>query len=463
MLPPMGPATAPSPGPRRRLSALRHRSYALFWAANVVSRTGTQMRDVALPWQLYLLTRSPLALGLLGAFRVAPVIALALGGGMVADAFDRRRVLLATQTVMTALSAALALLTYLGVLAPGGAANHTAAALIYLIVALNGAASAFDNPSRNALVVNLLPPEDLPNGLALNILGWQTASVVGPAVGGLLLGWTSIETVYTVDAVSFLAVIGALLVVRPRAPQRGAAADRGAAAEGGASPAGDGTVGEAAAASEPKPEVSLGAIKEAVAFLRTRPVLVWLMVVDFLATFFAGSMGLLPIFAADVFHIGARGLGWLTSAPAVGAVLASLWLSLRPPAERYGPLVLGAIVVYGASIAGFGVVGSFPVALALLAVSGAADTVSTVVRNIVRQTFVPDAMRGRLNSISMIFFMGGPQLGDFEAGVVAKLVSARFSVASGGIACVLSAVVVAALAPVLRNLRAEDRPGAERS
>ena len=401
-----------------RFPALRHRDFALLWVANIVSRIGTQMRDVALAWQIYLLTKSPVALGLLGAARVVPMILLALGGGVAADALDRRRLLITTQSIIALTSVGMALATR------GGWATPP---LLYAMVGVAAAATAFDNPARQSLVVNLLPKADLTNGLTLGIMGWQVATVVGPAVGGVLLAAVSIEAIYWIDAVSFLAVIVALTIISPRQ-------DAGAPAEG-------------------RGRLSLRAVAEGFGFLKTRPALVWLMFLDFLATFFAGSMLLLPIFADRVFAAGERGLGLLTSAPAVGSLIASGWLSTRPPIQRQGVAVLGAVVCYGASIALFGLTTSLPLALLLLALSGAADTVSTVVRQVVRHTLTPDHLRGRMTSINMIFFMSGPQLGEVEAGLVAAAFSARISVVSGGLACVLLAVLVASLAPRLRRLR----------
>jgi MFS family permease len=411
---------------RSRLPALQHRDFAIFWAAHVVSRIGTQMREVALGWHLYVLTRSPLALGLLGAFRVAPIVVLALGGGVVADAFDRRRLMLITHSLFLLASAALAWFTAEGRATPG---------LLYGMVALSAAAAAFDNPARQALTVNLLPERDLSNGLTLSILGWQLATVIGPAIGGILLAVTSIEVIYAVDAASFLAVLGALMVVRPRF---------GLAANGAMKVAG-------------AAGVSFKAVVEALRFLRKKPVLVWLMVTDFAATFFAGSLQQLPIFAEEIFKVGTKGLGLLTSAPAVGALIASAWMSSRPPVRRYGVTVLGAVLVYGVCVAGFGLSSYFPLALALLAGSGAADTVSTVVRQVVRQTLTPDELRGRMTGINMMFFVGGPQLGEVESGVVAKLTgSVRAAVVSGGILCIFASALIAALAPGLRKLRRED-------
>ncbi|HVY49758.1 MAG TPA: MFS transporter, partial [Minicystis sp.] len=358
-----------------------------------------------------------LSLGLIGAARVVPIVVLALGGGVAADAFDRRRIMLATQTVMALASAALAATTYAGVARPW---------LIYALIGVSGAATAFDSPARQTLVTNLLPREDLENGLTISITGFQVATTAGPALGGLLLAATNVETVYAVDAVSYVALLAALVVVRPR-PE--VTARR--------------TVG-----------VGAGALREAVAFLKKERVIVWLMVLDFAATFLAGAMQLMPFFANDVYHAGARGLGWLLSAYPLGALACSLVLSSLRPIRRQGAAVLVAILVYGAAIGAFGAVTTLPRALALLAVAGAGDTVSTVIRQVVRQTLTPDEMRGRMTGFNMVFFIGGPQLGEVEAGAIAELVGARASVVAGGVACVVVAGLVAAFVPLVRTLTA---------
>jgi MFS family permease len=408
-----------------RFAALRHRDFTLFWLSNVVSRIGTQMRDVALAQQLYVLTHSPLALGLMGASRFLPIVILALGGGVAADALDRRRIMLATQSILAVTSASMALLTWRGWMTTG---------MAYGFVALSAAANAFDGPARQTIVPNLLPDEDLPNGLTLSWLGIQVATTVGPALGGLMLDATSFQAIYALDAISYAAVLVALRSIRTR---KEAARDQPSTEAPGA-----------------RARLTLGALVDGLRFLRHKPVLIWLMVLDFGATFFAGSLLLLPIFANEIFAVGPRGLGWLLSAPSAGALIASAWLAFRPPIERYGRAVLGSVLVYGVCIAAFGLTHSYPLALLFLAASGAADTVSTVVRQVVRQTFTPDALRGRMTGVNMIFFIGGPQLGEVEAGAVAELSSVRASVVSGGLLCVLVALSLGAAVPLLRRLKA---------
>jgi MFS family permease len=198
-------------------------------------------------------------------------------------------------------------------------------------------------------------------------------------------------------------------------------------------------------------QVSASAMLEGLRFLRGMPLIWSTMLLDFIATFFAGSLLLLPIFADQLFHVGPRGLGLLYAAQPLGAVLMGAALSVRPPIRRQGPALLWSVAAYGASVALFGLSPWFWASFVLLAISGAADTVSAIIRNIIRHTLTPDELRGRMSSVVMIFFMGGPQLGEVEAGAVAKVLGARFSVASGGALCVLAAAAVAGLMPALRR------------
>ncbi|MEJ7729690.1 MAG: MFS transporter [Polyangiaceae bacterium] len=403
-----------------RLPALAHRDFVLLWVGNIVSRTGTQMRDVALAWQVYLLTRSEVAVGMLAACRVVPILLLAIAGGVVADAVDRRRLMIVTQAILAGTSVLLALATR------GGWASPP---LLYLLVGLASTATAFDNPARQSLTVNLLPPDALANGITLGIVGWQTATTIGPAIGGLILA-RSIEAIYWIDAVSFSGVIVALLVMRHRHPPRV-----------------EGSPGL-------RERISVRAAIEGFRFLLGMPALMWLMAIDFLATFFGGATLLMPFFADQVFHVGPQGLGLLNSAPATGSLLASLVLLWRKPVERQGMAVIVAAALYGLCMALFGVTDHFALALGLLAGAGAADTVSTVVRQVVRQTMTPDALRGRMTSITMMFFMSGPQLGEVEASLVAAATSVRVSALTGGLACVLCALSIGLCARSVRALRA---------
>ena len=382
------------------------------------------MQVVAINWHVYLLTKSPLALGFVGLTRVVPIIVFSLWGGVIADRRDRRRVMIATQTAMTAVALALAAATFL---------HRETLWLLYALNAAGAAAVAFDSPSRQALIPRLVPPEDLPGALSLNLSVFQTALIGGPALSGLLIaqggsGTRGLAIIYLLNAVSFLAVIFVLVTMRTSGAPETAAG---------------------------KVEMS-DALAEGLRFVFTTPIMVWTMGLDFLATFFSGATSLLPIFADQVLHVGARGYGILAAAPAIGALAGALYLSIRPLPDRQGRIFLWAVIAYGASTVVFGLSRSFWLTLLALGGVGLADAISTVIRQTIRQFVTPDRLRGRMTSINMIFFMGGPQLGELEAGFVASLFASTVlgvtvSVVSGGIATMAITAAIAAAAPVVRG------------
>jgi MFS family permease len=411
----------------RPYRVLRHRDFRLLWASQLVSLTGTQMQTVALQWHVYLLTRSALALGFFGLTRVVPIVVFSLVGGVTADRVDRRRVMLVSQTVMLLGSAALSLATWTGT---------ESLLFLYGANALLAAATAFDSPARQALVPRLVPVAELPAALSLNLTMFHAAFIVGPAIAGLMIAGTGVPAghvaalaataaarqsprlalIYAVNALSFLGVIVTLVMLRTS----------GAVAPG----TGAG-------------EHPLAALRKGLAFVFGTPIMVWTTGLDFLATFFAGSLSLLPIFADQVLHVGPAGYGWLAAAPAIGALVGALYTSWRHLPLRQGRLLLASV-------------GAYWLTFAALAFSGLADLVSTVIRQALRQLLTPDELRGRMTSVNMIFFMGGPQLGELEAGIVASLfasaaVGVTVSVVSGGIGTILLAGVVGVAAPVVRD------------
>ncbi len=412
-----------------RFPALRSRNYRLLWLGQGVSGVGSTMQVWAINWQLYALTHHALALGLIGLFRVVPIILFSLIGGTVADAWDRRKVMLATQTTLALVAAALGLLTV---------THQMTAAHIYLLTVIGAAAMAFDNPARQALIPSLVPRADFASAIALNSIVFRTATIAGPMAAGLLIARGGLGDTYWINAASFLAVIAALLLMRMPA---------------GASPT------EADAGPEPeKARVSVEALTEGLRFVWQTPILVWTLSLDFLATFFSSANALMPIFARDILHAGARGYGVLAAAEAVGALGAGLVLSLGRPIVRQGKVVLWAVVAYGLATVVFGASRLFWLSWLALAAVGVADSVSTVLRQTIRQLVTPDRLRGRMTSVNMIFFMGGPQLGELEAGLAATWLGSPWSVIVGGLGCLLTVALVAARAPLLRGYRA---PGAE--
>ena len=399
----------------------------------MVSFTGSMMQNAALLWHVSLLVppeRKGLALGLVGAVRVVPIVVFSLISGVVADAWDRRRLMLFTQVAATVVAAALGVLAFLGV---------ASVVPIYVLAALGAAVGAFDLPARNALVPSLVPREHLPNAISLNTIMFQTASVVGPSLGGILIAAAGVGWVYVANAFSFGFVIVALLLMRD-VPARQPSAPGG------------------------RDDVSLHAAVEGLRFVFRSPLIRSTMLLDFFATFFSSATALLPIFAQDILRVGAKGYGWLYAAPAAGALATSaVMVPMTERIERRGVTLLWAVAGYGLATAVFGLSRSFWLTFLCLALTGATDTVSMVIRNIVRQLETPDRLRGRMTGVNMVFFNGGPQLGELEAGAVANWLGASFSVVSGGIGCLVSTGWIAAATPALRQYKRDSSIGSRDS
>ena len=367
------------------------------------------MQLVAINWHVYLLTKDPLALGLVGLFRGVPIIICSLAGGVVADAVDRKRAMIVTQTLMLLTAALLTAETMAGLKSVWP---------IYMLSGIAAAAQAFDTPARQALMPTLVPDEDFPNAVSLGVIVFNVAIIVGPAIAGFILAETGPAIIYGVNALSFLAVIGALIAMR--------------------------TSGKPDLQRGRREALSFRALKEGLRFVWQTPIIVQTMTLDFAATFFGSATLLLPIFAQERLHVGARGYGFLAAAPAIGSVLTALTMARLGTLRRQGRLVVASVAVFGVATAVFGISTVYWLSLLMLATLGAADTVSTVLRQTIRQLVTPNPLRGRMTSINMMFFMGGPQLGELEAGALAKLIGAPFSVVVGG----MGALICAALAAV---------------
>jgi MFS family permease len=400
--------------------SLRHRNFRLLWLGQLVSMSGSMMQGAAILWHISLLAPpgwKALALGLVGLARIGPILVFGLWSGVVADAVDRRRLMLGAQVVMMGVAMTLALVTISGLAHP---------LVILLLAGLGAAAGSVDAPARQSLLPSLVPREHLPNAIGLNSILFQTASAVGPALAGLALATRGVASVYALNALSFVAVIGALLLMRDLPAAR--------------------PVGRAA--------ISVRALVEGLRFVFGRPVIRSTMLLDGIATFFCSATALLPLFAQDVLHVGPQGYGWLYAAPSIGAVLSSLiMVRLAGRITHRGLVLIGAVAAYGVATVVFGLSRTFWMMFLALAATGAADTVSGVLRNIVRQFETPDRLRGRMVGISMLFFMGGPQLGEFESGVAAQALGAGPAVVLGGLASLVSTGWIAWHTPTLRVYR----------
>jgi MFS family permease len=378
-----------------------------------VSGLGTQAALVALPYQVYVQTHSALLTGLLGAVELGPLVAMALLGGALADRSDRRRLLLLDQIGLVAVSAALC---------AAALAGEPHIALLYVLAGLLAGFGALQNVVRSAIVPNLVARrEDMPAALAVNFGLYQLTMVLGPGIGGLLIAAAGVEAAYGADALSCLAMVGAVWAMSPQLPQT--------------------TAGE---------PLSIGSsIAAGLRFVRRSPALLGSFAIDLSAMTFGMPRALFPVLAISVYGAGASGTGLLFASVSAGAVVAALTTRWLDHVRRLGIVTIVAVCAWGLAIAAVGLVGSLWAAAALLAVAGAADSVSAVCRSVINQTVTPDELRGRMSSVFSLVVTSGPRLGDVEAGTVASLASPRFSVVSGGLACVVCAGIVVAAFPAL--------------
>ena len=395
------------------------RGFRLLLGGQVISFTGSSLRQVAIIYQVYVLTQSTFAVGLLGLVSAVPLMALSLWGGVIADRFDRRRLLLVTNACLGIVSVVLALATQ---------AEVATLPLLYALTAVGSAFTALDQPARSALMPSLFERRLIPAAIALRQTYVQVASVVGPAIAGVILARFGIAVAYWIDAATFsIAFVTVLAMNVPRSEE---------------------VVVHAA---------PLRALAEGLAFLWSRPLILATMTVDFFATFFAVSRAVMPYFADQVFHVGPEGLGLLFAAPAVGASIVAITSGWTTRVERKGLGVLVAVTIFGISIAAFGLLpgNAFVLGLVLLAISDGADAASAIFRHTIILLETPDELRGRLTAINLVFVSGGPQLGDAESGTVAALWSPEAAVVTGGVACLGVVLVARALVPEIVRYRAD--------
>ena len=386
--------------------SLKHKKFFYLWLGQLISITGTQMQLWALFWHVNQLDKNPIALGGIGVARFLPVVIFSLIGGALADSVDRRKVMFITQSVAAFLALGLALFTQF---------ENITIWHIYLITALQAVVVAFDGPSRQALIPNLLPKKDLPNAFSMTFTAFQAGAVLGPALSGVIIASFGQAAVYYFNAISFAAVLVALFMIGD-VPQ--SIAERSAG-------------------------VSLESIKDGFRFILSKPIIFSTMLIDFVATFFASASTLMPIIATQVLQVGVVEYGYLSAASAVGAVAVALVFSQIKELRNQGKIFLIAVIIFGIATIVFGFTRSLVVAWIAIAVTGGSDGASTIVRNTIRQLQTPDHVRGRMTSINQIFFMGGPQLGEIEAGSVAQFFGAPFAVITGGIGCIVGTLLVA--------------------
>jgi MFS family permease len=379
------------------------------------------MQLTAILWHLRTLSDQPVVVSGVGLARFLPILLLSPLGGVAADTFNRRKIIFITQTAMTLSAAVLGLLTLTGVIQIW----H-----IYILTAVQAVAMSFDLPARQSLVPNLVSKEAMASAFSLQSLAFNTGAVVGPALSGFVIGTLGQEYTYLINAASFLALLLALVLIGP--------------VEQGTRPVVKGV------------RATLLSIGEGVQFILHQPIILSSMLLDFIATFFSSANTLLPFVARDLLKVGGIEYGWLASAEAFGAVMVGLFMSQRTHIRRQGLLLLSGVVTYGLATIWFGLAGSLLVAMLALTLVGVGDAVSTILRNTIRQLQTPDYIRGRMTSINLIFFQGGPQLGEIEAGIAAQAFGIPFAIISGGVGCILGVILVALRWPQLRHYRGNE-------
>ncbi len=380
--------------------------YRRLWTGQLVSLLGRQVTTVAVPFQVYALTRSPLAVGAIGLVQAVPLVTASLGSGAITDRLDRRRILMVTQLGLALTS---------GLLAVGALLGSPPLFAIYIVVACAAAFAAVDSPTRTAIIPNLVSARSLTGALALNMAMFDTTLVAGPAIGGVVIAHVGLALAYTLDVVSFAASFAAVVLLpsqRPHAEHH---------------------------------DPPLLAIRNGLRYARSQPVILGGFAMDLAAMIFGMPRAVFPVLAVATFHAGAQGLGLLYAAVGAGALVASLSTGWISRATRLGRIIVVAITVWGAAVIAFGFVTLFWLALLLLVVAGAADSFSAVCRTTILQSIVPDHLRGRMTSVYFMVVVGGPYIGDIEAGAVANAWTAQVSIVSGGVLC-LAGLAAAALA-----------------
>lgn len=399
--------------PDQRYAAFRHRSFLSYWAARFLTTFAAQIVSVAVGWQMYDLTRDPFDLGLVGIVQFLPSLLLVLVTGVVADRFGRR--LIMALAILVEAACALALLV-LSLRNAGGPLP------IFAVLALFGMARAFFGPASASLFANLVPPQDFANAIAWNSSAWQTATILGPVVGGLLYG-LSAEVAYGTAAVLML-LAGVLVFTIPRPAQR-------------------------SATEKPTMQTMFAGF----GYIWSEKVVLGAISLDLFAVLLSGASALLPVYARDILDLGPWGLGLLRSAPGVGAISVAIWLAGHPLRDHAGRIMLAFVALFGACTALFGLSTVTWLSIVALALLGATDMFSVYIRETLIQLWTPDHVRGRVNAVNQVFVGASNELGEFRAGTMAALIGTVPAVVIGGVGAIAVAGLWAVLFPQLRDVR----------
>ena len=411
----------PPPDKHQLLSPLRHRDFRLFWTGLLLSSVGSQFTQVAMAWQIYELTNSPLQIGLIGLVRAVPQMIVLLFGGLLADAMNRRKLMMVTQSSLFFVSGSLALMAL---------ADHVTPIKLYGVTVLLALFSSLEVPSRQAIVTNLVPAEDLSRALAIFSTQRQIATIAGPSIAGVVLAWAGPAVCYGVDAVSWLMMLGALALLRAQLPQRGGWRT-----------------------------ITLDSLRVGFRFVWGHVVIFPFLMMDFGANIFGSVRSLFPIYARDILAVGPQGLGLLYAASAAGALLGAVGFSFWGPVRRAGHWILFGVTVYAVCLLLFANSHFFWLSIFLLVGSGIGDTISAILRSTINQLSTPDELRGRMASINSIFTNSGPQLGQFQIGALAAAIGAEFAASASALVILFIVGVLLVHFPRVRDYRINQRSG----
>jgi MFS family permease len=406
-------STDATPAPDQRYAAFRHSAFLRFWSARFLATFSTQIVSVAVGWQIYDLTRDPFDLGLVGIIQFLPSLILVLVTGAASDRFGRRLIMGLAAGLEAFCALSLVLLSWRGLSGPGP---------VFIVLAVFGIARAFFGPASASLVANLVPKDDFANAVAWNSSAWQTATIVGPVAGGLLYG-LSPEIAYG-TAATFMAA-ATLLVFSIEKPEQRSHTD--------------------------KP--TLTTLFAGFRYIWGEKVVLGAISLDLFAVLLSGAVALLPVYARDILELGPWGLGLLRAAPGIGAILVAVWLTGHPIRDHAGTVMFGFVALFGVFTVLFGVSTVPWLSISALAFLGAADMISVYVRETLIQLWTPDAVRGRVNAVNMVFVGASNELGEFRAGTMAALIGTVPAVVFGGVGAVAVAGIWAFLFPELRRIR----------
>ena len=398
---------------------LRFRDYRLLLAGRFITSFASEMFSFAIGWELWLRTHSAFALGLVGLVQVVPVILLSLPAGHVADQYNRRRIVIISEIFFALCAVGLAWLSF----------TRGPLPLIYLCLLGIGIARAFNDPASSTLLPQTIPPELFSRAATWNSSVWQFASITGPAIAGLLVGFfNQVTFIYMFGAVA--AIVFCFLIGFIKGRQL-ALAEKSA---------------------------TLDSVKEGLRFMRDTKVILAAITLDMFAVLFGGAVALLPIYATDILKVGAQGMGIMRAAPSIGALLMAFTIAHLPPMKNAGKTLLWAVTGFGIATIVFGLSKNFVLSVLMLATLGGLDNISVVIRSTLLLTQTPDEMRGRVSAVNSIFIGVSNEMGSFESGTVAGLFGPIFAVVSGGIGTILVVLAIIRVFPEMVRLKTLDVP-----